>query len=70
LGAPKGIPKAALERLTRELDVIMKSPEWLALLANNGVAPGVGSPESFGERIKRDYEKFGRIAQGAGLKPQ
>jgi len=70
LGAPRDTPVAVLDTLAGHLQVIMQSPEWLALLASNGVAAGSGTPAQFGERIRRDYEQFGRIAQGAGLKPQ
>ncbi len=70
LGAPRDTPASVLETLAAHLQVIMRTPEWLALLESNGVAAGSGTPAQFGERITRDYEKFGRIAQGAGLKPQ
>jgi tripartite-type tricarboxylate transporter receptor subunit TctC len=70
VGAPKGTPAAILNALSSQLQAIMQSAEWQDLLVTNGVAAGLASPQAFGDRIRRDYEKFGQIARGAGLKPE
>ena len=70
LAAPAGTPADAHARLTAELRAIMQTAEWKQLMANNGVESGGGTPEDFTRRIAFDFEKFGRVLQAAGLKPE
>ncbi len=70
LGAPLGTPPEVLATLTREIRAVMQTPEWAALLAANGVEPSLMSAAEFGQRIAGDFDKFGRIVTGAGIKPE
>ena len=70
LGAPLGTPPEVLATLTREIRAIMQTPEWAALLSANGVEPSLMSPAEFGQRLAGDFDKFGRIVTGAGIKPE
>ena len=70
LATPTGVPAEAHARLTSELRAIMQSAEWKQLMTNNGVEAGGGTPEDFSRRIAADFEKFGRVLQAAGLKPE
>lgn len=70
LATPAAVPAEAHARLTSELRAIMQGAEWKQLMANNGVESGGGTPEDFSRRIAADFEKFGRVLQAAGLKPE
>ncbi len=70
LGAPRGTPKDILDRLAGEVLAIMQTSEWRQLIAGNGVELGGMQPAVFAQRIAGDYEKFGRVIQNAGIKPE
>ena len=70
LAAPAGVPPEAHARLTNELRAIMQTAEWKQLMTNNGVENGGGTPDEFARRIAADVEKFGRVLQSAGIKPE
>ncbi len=70
LGAPRGTPKEIMDRIATEVLAIMRTPEWRQLIAGNGVELGGMQPAQFAQRIAGDYEKFGRVIQNAGIKPE
>jgi tripartite-type tricarboxylate transporter receptor subunit TctC len=70
LGAPLGTPQDILDTLTREIRAVMQTPEWRQMLSNNGVEPSLMTPAGLSQRIAGDYDKFGQIVKGAGIKPE
>lgn len=66
---PLGTPKAAFDRLTTELRAVMAMPDVSKKIAALGVDTGGNSPEEFQTFINAEYDKWGRIIQAAGLKP-
>lgn len=65
---PKGTPKAAIDRLNREITQIYQTELRSKVEALN-LEVVTGTPEEFGALIKRDYARYGKLVQELGLKP-
>ena len=68
LVAPKGVPRAIVERLNSEAGQILKSKAMEELLAADGVTPAGGTPEQFQALIKSDIARWREVVQRAGVK--
>jgi tripartite-type tricarboxylate transporter receptor subunit TctC len=68
--APAKTPRPIVEKLNRELNALLASPETAEKLATLGIAPTPGTPEHFGEQMKRDLEKYGKVVKAAGIKAE
>ena len=68
LVAPKGTPKAIVERLNAETNKALKSPELIAKLDADGSDALGGSPQRFAEFIKSEHAKWGAVIKEAGIK--
>jgi tripartite-type tricarboxylate transporter receptor subunit TctC len=65
---PVGIPKPVLARLNDAINKAMASPGLREKYAANGVETVGGTPEEFGAFIKREVEKYEKIARKIGAK--
>ena len=70
VGAPKGTPAEVIDKLNREINVILADPNAKARLADLGGTPLVGSPADFGKYIADETEKWGKVIQAANIKPE
>ncbi len=68
LVAPKGVPKAIIDKLNQAANEALKSKDTADLLASDGVAPAGGTPEQFQATIKADIERWRKVVQQAGVK--
>jgi tripartite-type tricarboxylate transporter receptor subunit TctC len=68
LVAPKGTPKAIVERLNAETNKALKNPEMLAKLDSDGSEPLGGSPQRFADFMKSEHAKWGAVIKEAGIK--
>ncbi len=68
LYAPKGTPKAIVDRLNAEVAKILAQPETRQRLLQIGFEPAGGSPEQLAAFEKREREKWGPVIKSAGLK--
>jgi tripartite-type tricarboxylate transporter receptor subunit TctC len=66
--APAKTPRAVIDKLNRELNALLASPEVIERLATLGIVPTPGSPEQFGEQMKADLAKYGQVVKAAGIK--
>jgi tripartite-type tricarboxylate transporter receptor subunit TctC len=60
---PAGTPRDIVQRLNRETAVILLAPEMRQKLAEQGADPVGGSPEAFADHVRREREKWGRLAR-------
>jgi tripartite-type tricarboxylate transporter receptor subunit TctC len=60
---PVGVPKAIIARLNDAVNKAMVAPGLKEKYAANGVDPGGGTVEEFGDLIKREVEKYAMIAK-------
>ena len=68
--APKGTPARVIATLARHIHAMQDDPEVQRSLAESGLEPLKESPEQFGVRMRRDYERLRDIVKAAKLKPE
>jgi tripartite-type tricarboxylate transporter receptor subunit TctC len=68
--APAGTPKDAVARLNTAMNAALKLDDVRARLGGAGVEIQGGTPEQFGDVIKAEVEKWGRIVKQAGIQPE
>ena len=68
--APKGTPKAIVERLSAEINKIIQSPDGRARMLDLGLLATGTTPAEFVDIVKRDTPRWGDIWKGAGIAPQ
>jgi len=70
LMAPKGTPKEIIDRLSSEITKIINKPEIREAWAKQGAVPMTMSPGEFDAFLRRDIDKWAKVTQQAGIKPQ
>lgn len=68
--APKGTPRAIVERLSLEINRIIQSPEGRARMLELGLLATGTTPAEFVDIVKRDTPRWGEVWKGAGIAPQ
>lgn len=68
--APAGTPAAAVNRLAREIGVILRDPAVVARLAATGLDAAPAGPAELDALIRRDIERYRRIIALTGAKPE
>jgi tripartite-type tricarboxylate transporter receptor subunit TctC len=66
--APRGTPKAIVDRLNAEVAKILAQPETRQRLMQLGFEPAGGSPEALAVYEKQERAKWGPLIKAAGLK--
>ena len=69
IGAPKGTPAEIIGKLNKEINAGLADPKIKARLADLGGTLLAGSPADFGKLIADETEKWAKVVQAAGLKP-
>ena len=70
LFAPRGIPKAALDKLNGALQAAVQDPAFKARLAELGAQPvplAKATPESLGNLLKSEIDKWTPIIRKSGV---
>ena len=71
LFAPKGVPKAVVDRLYKEVVEALKLADVRERYASVGGAQTVGMPPAeFHARIKKDAARYKQVVQSVGITPQ
>ena len=68
--APAATPPAIITRLNTETGKVLALPDVKAALTAQGFEVTAGTPEQFGDYIKREIEKITSIAKAAGVTAQ
>lgn len=64
--APAGTPDAIVQRLSAETGKALQDPEMVKQLRNAGIAPHYLGPREFGEFMRAEHEKWGRVVRDTG----
>ena len=67
---PAGIPRPVVEKLNSALVKSLQDPANRKELLNRGAVPVGNTPEQHAAYIKAEIEKWRKVAQGAGIKPE
>jgi tripartite-type tricarboxylate transporter receptor subunit TctC len=68
--APAGTPRDAVAKLNGAMNAALRQEDVRARLGGAGIEIQGGTPEQFGEVIKGEVEKWGRIVREAGIQPE
>ena len=68
--APAGTPRAIVTRLNGQIAKVLARPETRERFAAQALEPGRMSAEQYGDYIKSEAEKWGRLIRDAGITPQ
>jgi tripartite-type tricarboxylate transporter receptor subunit TctC len=68
--APKGTPKAVVDKLNAEINKAINKPDLLAAWAKQGAVPLVMKPAEFEAYLHKDIEKWAKVVKAAGIKPE
>lgn len=70
LYAPAGTPADIVNRLSTEVDTILKQPAIIKRLAELGALPGGGTPAKLAQFQRAEQEKWGKVIRDANIKPE
>jgi tripartite-type tricarboxylate transporter receptor subunit TctC len=65
--APKGTPKAVLDRLQKELTDIANNAEMKAAFEKNGASSVTNTPAEMRALMKEELDKYGKVIKAAGI---
>lgn len=68
LVVPAGVPREIVGRLNKEINAIIQLPDVRERIEADGAEPMGGSPEAFGEHIRREYAKWSKVVKVSGAK--
>ena len=68
--APAGTPKDIIDKLNRNIVLVLQSPEFLKQLATEGAVPVGNSPAEFATVIRADIQKWAKVVKEAGIRPE
>ena len=66
--APKGTPKAIIDRLNAEVNKAIKDPDFAKRIALDGLEPAGGTPEAFETLLKREVAEWAEVVKAANVK--
>jgi tripartite-type tricarboxylate transporter receptor subunit TctC len=69
VGAPKGTPAEIVERLNKEINLILADPKVKTRFAELGAALITGSAADFGKLLVEETEKWAKVVKFSGAKP-
>lgn len=65
--APKGVPRAIIDKLNGEINRTIKDPGFAQRIAGEGLEPAGGSPEAFQTLLKREVAEWGEVVRQANV---
>jgi len=67
MAGPVGTPKAVVERVNREVNLMLKDPEFVKRLDDIMYTPAGGPPEVLAKRVAEEGDIWRRVGRGAGI---
>jgi tripartite-type tricarboxylate transporter receptor subunit TctC len=68
LFAPAGTPAPVLQRLSADVRAALAAPEVSNALVAQGVEPASSSPSEFGQFVRAEHAKWGKVIRDANVK--
>ncbi len=70
IGVPRNTPADIVDKLNKEVNAALADPKLRTRLADLGGTPFGGTPADFGKLIAEETEKWAKVVEFAGIKPQ
>jgi tripartite-type tricarboxylate transporter receptor subunit TctC len=68
LFAPKDVPRPIVERMAKELEAAVRSPEFRDRMVPSGIEPEPGTTAAFAAFVAAERERLGRLAKKANMR--
>jgi len=68
MAAPKGTPKAVIDRLQKEIVALLKLPDVVTAFQRAGTDTAPSDPQAFERFIRQEYDKWGKVIRAVGIK--
>jgi tripartite-type tricarboxylate transporter receptor subunit TctC len=68
--APAGTPPAIINALNAAMNEAIRQPEVMEKLAAAGLLVSTESPQYFGDVIRKDYDRYGKLARDIKFEPR
>ena len=68
--APRGTPQAIIDRVNDVINTALQTPDMKKNIESQGMTATGGTPQKFGERIRREYDRWLKIVTEAGIKAE
>ena len=68
LFVPAGTPREIVERLNREVNAVLAEPDILRKTSESGLNVIPMSVQDFGNMVRSDFDRYGRLIRAAGIK--
>jgi tripartite-type tricarboxylate transporter receptor subunit TctC len=70
ISGPAGIPAAIVQKISRDVAEVVKSPAMAERMATLGIDPVGSTPEAYASQHNADRERYGKAVKTAGIKPE
>jgi len=70
MAVPAGVPRDIILKLNAEINTALLSPTISKGIPSRGGTGMGGTPEEFGDYVKKETEKLGKLIRAVGIKPQ
>lgn len=67
---PTGVPKNTIDALSREIALIMRTPDIREKMLNQGFEPVGNNPDEFTKFIREELPRWDKVVKNAGIKAQ
>jgi tripartite-type tricarboxylate transporter receptor subunit TctC len=67
---PARVPEAIVAKANRDIGRALNAPDVKAKLAAQGIDVETGTPQALAQRIREDYERWGRVVRATGIKAE
>ncbi|MBO9645930.1 MAG: tripartite tricarboxylate transporter substrate binding protein [Pseudacidovorax sp.] len=68
ISVPKNTPRAVIDRLNREINAVLASPELKEQFAANGVVPQGSTPEEMAALVRSEAAKWKKVIETSGAR--
>ena len=70
MAVPTGVPRAVIVKLNEEINKALVSPTVSKGIQSRGGTGVGGTPEKFGEHVRKETDRLGKLIRTVGIKPQ
>jgi tripartite-type tricarboxylate transporter receptor subunit TctC len=67
IAVPAGTPRAVIEKLNKDLNTVLATPEMRQKLEEQGAETIGGAPEAFAQHIRAEREKWSRLIRANNI---